>query len=318
VSPNPMVGCVIVHEGEIIGEGYHEAFGQSHAEVNAVNSVEKQELLPESTVYVSLEPCAHYGKTPPCASLLIEKKIKKVVIGALDPFIEVAGKGAAMLKQAGIEVEIGLLEKECRAINKRFFTFHTQKRPYIILKWAETADGYMGGDEPIQISGIAAQRRLHQWRSEEDAFLIGTRTLLEDNPHLSNRLWQGKSPIRIAIDMHLKSAEKPLNFFNRSQRTIILNRFNDDIVRDVEYIRIDNSDPANVMKVLYQLNIQSVVVEGGAQLLDSFIRQNLFDEIRRFKSKTLFLEHGISAPRIDFIPNKTENLVDDDLLIYLK
>ncbi len=318
VSPNPMVGCVIVHEEEVIGEGYHHAYGQAHAEVNAVNSVKNIELLPESTVYVSLEPCAHFGKTPPCATLLIEKKVKKVVIGTLDPFIQVAGKGAEMLRQAGIEVETGIMEKECRLLNKRFFTFHTKKRPYIILKWAETADGFMGSGEPVQISGLAAQRRLHQWRSEEDAFLIGTHTLLEDNPHLSTRLWKGKSPIRIAMDMHLKSGGKPLNFFNASQRTIILNGLIDEVTRGVEYVKIDNPDPDTIMEKLYRLNIQSVVIEGGSKLLDSFIRHNLYDEIRRFKSKILILQNGLPAPKIDFVPEKTENLIDDELLIYLK
>jgi diaminohydroxyphosphoribosylaminopyrimidine deaminase/5-amino-6-(5-phosphoribosylamino)uracil reductase len=318
VSPNPMVGCVIVHNDTIIGEGFHEQYGQAHAEVNAIRSVTDPSLLSAATVYVSLEPCAHYGKTPPCALLLIDSKVQKVVIGCVDPFSQVQGKGINMLLKAGIEVETGVLEKACKALNRRFFTFHNKKRPYIILKWAETADGFMGGPEPIQISGIAAQRRLHQWRSEEDAFMIGTRTLLEDNPHLSNRLWQGKNPVRIAVDMHLKSAGKPLNFFNRGQRTIILNGLKEGIDRDVEYIQIPDSDPQTVMKKLHELNIQSVVIEGGPALIESYMRLNLFDEIRRFVSKNMILGSGIPAPRIDFVPGKSENLVDDDLLIYNK
>jgi diaminohydroxyphosphoribosylaminopyrimidine deaminase / 5-amino-6-(5-phosphoribosylamino)uracil reductase len=222
------------------------------------------------------------------------------------------------LKQAGIEVETGLMGKACRDLNKRFFTFHVKKRPYIILKWAETADGFIGGAEAIQISGLAAQRRLHQWRSEEDAFLVGTNTLLEDNPHLSTRLWQGKNPVRIAIDMHLRSAEKPLNFFNRSQRTIILNGLNEETIKDIQYARIADPSPKTIVDKLYELGIQSVVIEGGAKLLESFIQANLFDEIRRFKSKTMLLQEGISAPKIDFVPGKTENLMDDELLIYTK
>ena len=318
VSPNPMVGCVIVHEGKIIGEGYHMAYGEAHAEVNAVNAITDQSLLKESDVYVSLEPCAHYGKTPPCAPMLVEKQVKRVVIGTLDPFPLVAGKGAGILKDAGIAVTTGVLEKECRFINRRFFTFHSKKRPYIILKWAESADGFIGTGEHVQISGLAAQRRLHQWRSEEDAFMVGTNTLMDDNPHLSTRLWQGKNPVRIAVDMQLKSAGKPLNFFNRSQRTLILNGIKTETSRGVEYLKIDNSDPLTMMNTLYLSGIQSVVIEGGAQLLDSFIRLNLFDEIRRFKSKKTELGHGVQAPRIDFVPHKTENLVDDELLTYIK
>jgi diaminohydroxyphosphoribosylaminopyrimidine deaminase/5-amino-6-(5-phosphoribosylamino)uracil reductase len=318
VSPNPMVGCVIVCNDEIIGEGYHEQYGQAHAEVNAVNSVKNPELLPESTVYVSLEPCVHFGKTPPCADLLIEKKVHKVVIGTLDPFVKVSGKGAEKLREAGIEVETGMLERDCRALNKRFMTFHRKQRPYIILKWAESADGFIGGSEPVQISGIAAQRRLHQWRSEEDAFMVGTNTLLEDNPHLSTRLWKGKNPVRLTIDMHLKSDGKPLNFFNRSQRTIVFNGLKNETERDVEYVMIRDSSPASIAGKLFELGIQSVVIEGGSKLLGSFIDQNLFDEIRRFRSKTMFLQQGIPAPRIDFVPEKTENLVDDELLTYTK
>jgi diaminohydroxyphosphoribosylaminopyrimidine deaminase/5-amino-6-(5-phosphoribosylamino)uracil reductase len=318
VSPNPMVGCVIVHDDAIIGEGCHEQYGMAHAEVNAINSVSDPALLPGSTVYVSLEPCVHFGKTPPCADLLIDKKVARVVIGTLDPFAKVSGKGAEKLRGAGIIVETGMLEKECRALNKRFMTFHIKQRPYIILKWAESADGYIGGNEPVQISGVAAQRRLHQWRSEEDAFMVGTKTLLEDNPHLSTRLWKGKNPVRLAIDMHLKSDGKPLNFFNRSQRTIVLNGLKNETERDVEYVMIADSSPSSIAGKLHELGIQSVVIEGGAKLLGSFIDRNLFDEIRRFRSKTTYLHEGVPAPRIDFVPEKNENLVDDELLIYTK
>lgn len=316
VSPNPMVGCLIVHNGEIIGSGYHKEYGGPHAEVNAINNVKDPSLLKESTAYVSLEPCSHFGKTPPCADLLIKAGIKKVVIGSLDPNPLVAGQGMEKLIQAGINVEYSVLENECKKLNKRFFTFINKKRPFIILKWAESADGYIGSEDTKQISGLAAQKRLHKWRSEEDAFLVGTNTLLLDNPQLNTRLWKGKSPIRVAIDFELKSENKHLKFYDQSQRSIILNGVKNESSNGIEFIKISDTKIETIVNALYQCKISSVVIEGGSQLLNSFIEANIYDEIRILKSKKLMLNKGIKAPKIDFIASSTENLIDDYLNIY--
>ncbi len=316
VSPNPMVGCLIVHNGEIIGSGYHKEYGGPHAEVNAINNVKDSSLLKESTAYVSLEPCSHFGKTPPCADLLIKAGIKKVVIGSLDPNPLVAGQGMEKLIQAGIKVEYSVLENECKKLNKRFFTFINKKRPFIILKWAESADGYIGSEDTKQISGLAAQKRLHKWRSEEDAFLVGTNTLLLDNPQLNTRLWKGKNPIRVAIDFELKSENKHLKFYDQSQRSIILNGVKNESSNGIEFIKISDTKIETIVNALYQCKISSVVIEGGSQLLNSFIEANIYDEIRILKSKKLMLINGIKAPKIDFIASSTEDLIDDYLNIY--
>ena len=316
VSPNPMVGCLIVHDGEIIGSGYHNMYGGPHAEVNAINSVKDAHLLKESIAYVSLEPCSHFGKTPPCADLLIQSGIKKVVIGCLDPNPLVAGKGMEKLIEAGIEVKHGLLENECKKLNKRFFTFINKKRPYVILKWAESADGFIASEDTKQISGLAAQKRLHKWRSEEDAFLVGTNTLLQDNPQLNTRLWKGKNPIRVAIDFELKSENKHLKFYDQSQRTIVLNGVKNENSKGVEFIQIPDRKIETILEALYQSKISSVVVEGGSILLNSFIDANLYDEIRILKSKKLLLNSGIAAPKIDFAASSTEDLIDDNLTTY--
>jgi len=316
VSPNPMVGCLIVHNGEIIGSGYHKIYGGPHAEVNAINSVKDANLLKDSIAYVSLEPCSHFGKTPPCADLLIQSDIKKVVIGSLDPNPLVAGQGMEKLKQAGIDVKHGVLEYECKKLNKRFFTFINKKRPYIILKWAESADGFMGSEDTKQISGLAAQKRLHKWRSEEDAFLVGTNTLLQDNPQLNTRLWKGKNPIRVAIDFNLKSEKKHLKFYDQSQRTIILNGLKNEISNGIEFIQIPEHKVETIIHALYQCKISSVVIEGGSELLKSFIAANLYDEIRILKSKKLILSQGIEAPKIDFVASNSEDLIDDFLTLY--
>ena len=229
VSPNPMVGSVIVHRDKIIGEGFHQKYGQSHAEVNAINSVNNQLLLEESVLYVNLEPCAHYGLTPPCSDLIIQKKIPKVVIGTLDPYSEVAGKGVEKMRKAGIEVDIGILENECYELNRRFFTYHIKKRPYIILKWAQTADGFIDikrkkteTGEPYWITGDLALRLVHKIRSSEDAIMVGTNTAINDNPSLTVRNWSGRDPLRIAIDRNLRLPDS-LNIFNQTSRTIIFN-----------------------------------------------------------------------------------------------
>lgn len=318
VSPNPMVGCIIVHEDKIIGEGYHKEYGGLHAEPEALNAVADKSLLSDSTVYVSLEPCAHYGKTPPCAPLLVKSGVRRVVIGALDPYHEVDGRGITILKEGGIDVTSGILKEACEQINKRFITYHTQKRPYIILKWAETADGFMAGKGQKQISGKAAQIRLHQWRTEEDAFMIGTHTLLQDNPQLNSRHWPGKNPVRVVIDMNLKSPGMALNFYDGSQETIILNGVKDAKDGNLQFVRLEDNSPKAIVQALYKSNIQSVVVEGGAELLNSFLQEGLYDEVRVFKSKQLHFADGKRAPALSALALSTEDLGEDELILYFK
>lgn len=315
VAPNPMVGCVVVRDGQIIGEGYHQQFGGPHAEVNAINSVQDQSQLSEATVYVSLEPCSHFGKTPPCADLLIQKGVKQVVVGCLDPNIKVAGAGIAKLKAAGIQVLQGVLEADCWFVNRRFFTFHQKQRPYTILKWAETQDGYMAGDTK-QISGTLAQQRLHLWRSEEAAFMVGTNTLLHDNPALNVRLVEGKNPIRIAIDAELKSMDSNLKFYDQSQSTIIINTLKQETIGNTVFLKVQSTAPKTILNALYELGILSVVIEGGATLLNSFIAEGLYDEMRVFKSKNLIFKQGIKAPLININAQNVEDLGEDVLSIY--
>ncbi len=315
VAPNPMVGCVIVHEDKIIGEGFHRQYGGPHAEVNAINSVENPELLNEATVYVSLEPCSHFGKTPPCANLLVKHKVKKVVIGCTDPNAKVAGKGIAILKAANIEVETGMIEKECQKMNERFFTFHEKKRPFIILKWAETKDGFIGAKQQ-QISGIIARTLLHLWRTEEAAFMVGTNTLLQDNPALSVRYVQGRNPIRIAIDRELKSEDRNLHFYDHSQATILLNGIKNEEDNGMAFIKMEKFTPLTICTALFEKNIQSVVIEGGSELLKSFINASLWDELRVFKSKALLFEDGLASPEFEAKTVSVQDLEEDILTIY--
>ena len=299
VSTNPMVGAVVVHNGKIIGEGYHKKFGQAHAEVNAINSVKNSELLAESEIYVSLEPCAHFGKTPPCADLIIEKGIKKVYVGCLDPFSKVDGKGILKLRQAGIEVITGVLEKECQELNRRFFTFVNLKRPYVILKWAQSLDGYIDKDfVPVKISNTLTNILNHKWRSEEDAILIGATTAERDNPRLNNRLWFGKNPVRIILDKD-NSLDKTLNVFDNSQPTIVIK---ENCVQEI-------------LNRLYHNNIQSIIVEGGAKTHKLFIESGLWDEIRVFQSQKM-LFNGTKAAQIKGKLTENIQLEDDNLLIF--
>ena len=302
VSPNPMVGAVLVHNDRIIGEGYHKKFGEAHAEVNCIASVsqEDRQLIRESTLYVSLEPCSHFGKTPPCADLIIRHDIPRVVIGCRDPFKEVDGKGIEKLMAAGIDVELGLLEGEGKDLNKRFFTFHTKHRPFIVLKWAQTADGIIAapvnppagwrrhsGDcdieravhERLLISNEYSNRLVHKWRSEEAAILVGTNTALLDNPSLTTRLWAGPSPVRLVMDMNLRLSSS-LKIFNHEVHTIIFNSIKQEEDGNLLYYRLNKDDKVihQMMNALYQLGIQSVLVEGGARLLQSFIDEGLWDE----------------------------------------
>lgn len=305
VAPNPLVGCVIVHKDQIIGEGYHIKYGEAHAEVNAINSVKDKSLLEKATLYVNLEPCSHYGKTPPCSNLIIEKKIPNVVIGSIDTFSEVSGKGIAALKEAGCEVLVGILENDCRELNRRFFTFYEHNRPYVILKWAQTTDGFIdvkriSGDahKPVWITNDTCKMLVHKWRSEEDAFMVGTNTVIQDNPQLTTREWSGKNPVRVVLDRTLRISTGAA-IYDQSAKTVIFNELVTKTDKNIEYIKIDFSANVieSVLKVLFTQNIQSVVVEGGAQLLQSFIDLGLWDEARIFYGSKFFYE-GIAAPKI--------------------
>ena len=325
VSPNPMVGSVIVHDNHIIGEGWHQQYGHSHAEVDAINQVFEKygdrasELLRTSTIYVSLEPCAHQGKTPPCADLIISHQIPRAVIACRDPFKAVDGKGIERLKEAGIVVEEGVLEEDALHLNRRFFTRIEKQRPYIILKWAETADGFFAPDTPEQkwISGKQAQLLVHRWRSEEDAILVGKNTALIDNPRLNTRLWSGKSPKRIVLDRNLELPNY-LNLFDQTEETIVLNELNSDIKGNLKYIALESFDFYLAESIAYQLylfDIQSVIIEGGRKTLDLFIQAGLWDEARVFRSDAEW-KGGLRAPEFKFAETEKTRVGNDSLSIY--
>ena len=301
VAPNPMVGAVLVYEDKIIGEGYHQKYGEAHAEVNCINSVSEQHknLVEKSALYVSLEPCSHYGKTPPCADLIIKNKIKKVIIGCKDIYKEVAGSGIQKLRNAGLEIAVGILEKECTQLNKRFFTFHQQFRPYIILKWAQSANGKIGSVEKrILISNDYSNRVAHRWRSEEAAILVGTITALHDDPLLTTRLWNGKDPVRIAIDKNL-ILPQTLKLFNADSKTIIYNLRQASTAENLVYIKLEKENFIDqILQSLFEMNIQSVMIEGGSNTLQYFIDAGLWDEARIITNKELIIENGIAAPEM--------------------
>jgi diaminohydroxyphosphoribosylaminopyrimidine deaminase/5-amino-6-(5-phosphoribosylamino)uracil reductase len=325
VSPNPMVGCVIVYQGKIIGEGYHQKLGQAHAEVNAVSSVKKafgnqaNEILQQSTVYVNLEPCAHFGKTPPCADLLIAHNVQKVVIGNRDPFPNVNGKGIEKLENAGITVALGILSKECRHLNRRFFTRIEKHRPYIILKWAQTANGYFAPLTNIQqwISSPLAKKIAHKWRQEEDAILVGKKTVIADDPSLTSREWYGNHPVRIVIDKNLQiPSDKKV--FNTDSKTIVLNEIKTDVVGNIHYIQMEDMHfylPQKIAFQLYLMDIQSVIIEGGANVINQFIAAKLWDEARVF-SAHLSWETGIFSPQINGLVSEIIEINTDKLMIY--
>jgi diaminohydroxyphosphoribosylaminopyrimidine deaminase/5-amino-6-(5-phosphoribosylamino)uracil reductase len=317
VSPNPMVGCVIVHDGKIIGEGYHQKYGGPHAEVNAIASVDDQDLLCESTAYVTLEPCAHHGKTPPCADLLIEKKLKKVVVCNVDPNPLVLGKGFAKMQEAGIAVVVGVLEKEGRELNKRFFTFHEQKRPYIILKWAQTTDGFVAREnfDSKWISNSHSRQLVHKWRAEEASIMVGTNTAKYDNPSLTVRDWAGNDPIRIVLDRNL-SLDVDLNLFDGTVPTLVFTEKEKQSKQNLEYNTVDELSPKLILEVLYQRKILSVLIEGGPELLKTFLKENFWDEARVFTTEMTF-EKGISAPIIDVNPSIEESISGDRLQIFI-
>lgn len=303
-APNPMVGCVIVHNSKIIGEGFTTPYGGAHAEVNAINSVKDKFLLKEATLYVTLEPCSHYGKTPPCSNLIIEHGIKNVVIGCIDDNEKVAGRGIAKLKEAGCNVTVGVLEDECKEHHKRFFTFHNKKRPYIILKWAETADGFIAPShkkeqQPVWITNQYSRQLVHKWRAEEQAILVGTNTLLEDNPSLTTRDWEGKHPIRIVLDKN-ETLSKDLKVFDNEAETILIRETSAETISDL----------------LFEANINSVIIEGGAKTLQLFIKSSLWDEARVFFGNSVFKE-GIKAPKLKGKLIDEQQSLDDTLKIYV-
>lgn len=310
-SPNPSVGAVLVYKGRIIGEGFTSPFGGSHAEVNCIESVLaiNKELISKSTLYVSLEPCSHYGKTPPCSLLIIDSGIKKVIVGSLDPNPLVAGNGLKMLQEKGISVEYNILQKECEFANRRFYTFHQKKRPYIILKWAQTPNGYFApkDDRQFWITSKNTKQLVHKWRTEEMAILIGKETARIDNPRLNARLYKGKNPIRIVIDKNLELA-KDLVIFNQEIETIVFNSVKSESSNFLEFAKIDFTDnvETQILKELYKKDINSIIIEGGAKTLSTFIKSNLWDEARLLTGQNE-LEDGILAPIIkgDSINNFT-------------
>jgi len=325
-SPNPMVGAVIVHNGEIIGEGYTSPYGGPHAEVNAVRSVIDQvgevkarELFSESTIYVSLEPCAHFGKTPPCADMIVDMGFKEAVIACLDPFAKVNGLGLKKLQDAGIRTEVGVMEDDAKWVNRRFFTKLKEFRPYVILKWAETADGYFA---PVLgqrwISNQASKQLVHKWRSEEDAILVGKRTAELDNPSLTVREWQGRNPKRILIDKNLELPES-LSIFDEAAETIIFNAKKTDWQGNRKYIELENFDlylPQQILYQLYLMDVQSIIVEGGRKTLDLFIQAGLWDEARVFVGAESWAE-GIQAPKLIGDLKEEIQVGSDQLKIYL-
>lgn len=315
--PNPLVGSVIVHNDKIIGEGYHHKAGENHAEINAINSVQDKSLISESTIYVSLEPCAHYGKTPPCALKIKELGFKKVVIGAMDSHDKVNGKGKKIIQDAGIEVISGILEKECTELNKRFFTFHEKKRPYIILKWAKSGDDFMDKDfNPVSISNPLVNQFVHQLRAAEHAILVGTHTALNDNPALTVRHVEGKNPVRILIDFELK-VPRDFNIYNQEAKTLVINTIKDEEKENIRFIKINKENFLNeLMNALYKEQIQSVIIEGGRFTLQQFIDENLWDEAIVIKNETLKLENGTKAPLFTIKAEKEEKFRDNIIQFY--
>jgi len=318
-SPNPLVGCVIVKNGQILGEGWHRKYGEAHAEVNAISAVKDKEALKDASMYVTLEPCAHTGKTPPCARLIIQYPFKNVFIANTDPNPLVNGKGIELIKQAGIGVVTGVLEQTGYEINARFFTCIQKQRPYIVLKWAETADGFIARDDYSSkwISNRLSRTLVHKWRSEEDAVMVGGRTAHYDNPALNVREWNGRNPVRIVLDRNLSLAPD-LRLFDQTQQTICYNEVRSEIAGNIIFVKLDKGTEQlqQLMTDLYQRKIQSVIVEGGAVLLNAFLSMGLWDEIRRFKSNEVYFGSGIAAPRYCRAPDESVWLRSDRLDIF--
>ena len=322
VAPNPMVGSVVVYDNKIIGEGYHEFYGGPHAEVNAINSVKDKTLLSKSTLYVNLEPCNHFGKTPPCSHLIVKHKIPNVVIGCIDSYSEVAGMGVAHLRENNVNVTVGILENEALELNKRFFTFHAKQRPYIILKWAESNDGFMDktrSENDLGINWITqpeTQQLTHKWRAEEAAILVGSNTVTNDNPSLTCRAIQGKNPVRIVIDRSQK-IDQTAKVLDSSAKTIIFNESLDAQTENLTYIKInfkDNIIP-EILSQLYKNQIQSVIIEGGAKTLQHFIDASSWDEVRILRGTPNF-ENGIKSPQLQTKIKEQFTFGKDTVTIY--
>ena len=320
--PNPLVGCVIVYENKIIGEGWHKKSGEAHAEVIAIESVQNKKLLSSSTLYVSLEPCSHFGKTPPCADLILKYKIPNVVIGTIDPNSKVAGKGIQKLKDSGVNVTFGILEKECNELNKRFFTFHRKNRPFIILKWAESSDGFISPknkseQKPVWISNEHSRQLVHKWRSEEQAILVGTQTIIDDNPSLTARDWTGKNPIRMIIDKE-NNVDSSKNVFDNQAKTIVFSSkevtSNSETIQNIK-IDFDINSTQTIVEKLYENNIQSIIIEGGSKTIQSFIDANIWDEARVFIGE-IKLHDGTKAPEFKKAIYSKSYLKKDTLLTY--
>lgn len=318
VSPNPMVGAVLVYNNRIIGEGWHQQYGKAHAEVNCIASVAEADryLIPQSTIYVSLEPCAHHGKTPPCADLIIANKIPKVVIGCSDSYMEVSGKGIAKLKDAGIEVVLGILEDECRWLNKRFFCRQEKNRPYIILKWVESSNGYIAPPmgNRVMLSNTYSQKWVHKMRSEEDAILVGFQTALLDNPKLSNRYGKGKDPVRIIIDLEA-SLPKELHIFDHSQPTIIFNLEEEKEDNNLRYVMLDEDEDLATQLLQKLKDINSIIIEGGSKTLQMFINTGLWDEAFIIKTNVM-INSGIEVPKIHTANFMNNFNFENDLVIH--
>ncbi|MBE28746.1 riboflavin biosynthesis protein RibD [bacterium] len=319
VSPNPMVGSIIVYNDKIIGQGYHEKYGSNHAEVNAINSVQDKSLLEKSTLYVNLEPCCHYGKTPPCTDLIIENKIPKVVIGCKDSYSKVSGNGIKKLRNNLIEVIDCILDDKCKELNRRFFCYHEKKRPYIILKWAKSKDNFIAPinqEKPFWMTSEKSKKLVHSWRAEEDAILVGRKTVVADNPSLTVRMCDGKNPIRIVIDKEL-SLNKKSNVFDDQAETIVFNNIKSAIIDKTTYLKADfNNLNEDILNQLYNRDILSLIIEGGTTTINSFIEKNLFDEIRIFTTDK-FLKKGINSPEFpDINLIKTSIINNDKLEVY--
>jgi len=323
--PNPMVGSVIVYQDKIIGEGWHKKAGEPHAEVNAVRSVKDKSLLKKATIYVSLEPCSHFGKTPPCCDLIIENEIPNVVVGTVDPNEKVAGNGIKKLVAAGVNVTVGVLEDECNELNKRFFTFHQKKRPYIILKWAESQDGFLAPEKemnqerkPVWITNQYSRQLVHKWRSEEQAIFTGTQTVIDDNPKLNVRDWAGNNPVRVVLDQNNRIAKDSFIFDDTVKTIVFTKSETNSATENTSFESIDFSQNiiSQILNVLHQNQIQSVIIEGGLQTLQSFINEDIWDEARIFIGKTSFGK-GTKAPVL-LKKNATKNFIQEDELIQVR
>lgn len=324
VAPNPMVGAVVVHDGRIVGEGFHAQYGEAHAEVHAINSVKQKDLLRKSTLYVNLEPCAHHGKTPPCADLIIKVGIPEVVIGAADPFVQVNGKGIEKLQNAGCKVVVGVLKEQCEFLNRRFYTFHQKKRPYVMLKWAQSMDGFIdcireqAQSKPNWLTHPYTRVLVHKWRCYESAIMVATNTAFVDNPKLNARDWYGNNPVRIVIDRELRLPEN-LSLFDQGIPTLVFTAKYKESIENLKFFIIDFSKNIvpQILAKLHELNIQSLIVEGGATLLNSFISCGLWDEARIFTAAHTKYNFGIIAPKLNSLAiNELYSYNNDKLEIY--